>query len=174
MIKEKYLSYAQECKMEAVELTPPRAKMARLPEGAKPLRNPIGTAPAVSAKHKSVTIIALPGVPSEMKSIFDDSVTPVMKQAARGVTFFETSIETAKVMESEMAPLIDKAMKNNPHVYIKSHPKGTERVPQIEFHISTTAKDAITARKHVSKALIELTDLIQQKGGTVKPAKTEI
>ena len=174
MVKDKYLTYAREGRMESAELTPSRLKMAKLPEGATPLRNPVGTAPAVSIEHENVTIIALPGVPSEMKSIFDDSVTPVMKQAARGVTFFETSIEAAKVMESEMAPLIDKVMQNNPHVYIKSHPKGTERVPQIEFHLSTTAKDAITARKHVSKALIELTDLIQQKRGTVKPAKTEI
>ena len=174
MVKDKYLNYAREGRMEAAELTPPRVKMAKLPEGATPLRNPVGTAPTVSIEHENVTIIALPGVPSEMKSIFDDSVAPVMKQAARDVTFFETSIETAKVMESEMAPLIDKVMRNNPRVYIKSHPKGTERVPHIEFHLSTTAKDAVAARKHVSNALIELTELIQQKGGTVKPAKTEI
>jgi molybdopterin-biosynthesis enzyme MoeA-like protein len=120
-----------------------------------------------------VTIIALPGVPSEMKSIFDESVASVMKQAARGVTFFETSIETTKVMESEMAPLIDKVMQNNPSVYIKSHPKGTERVPRIEFHLSTTAKDASTARKHVSNALIQLTELIQEKGGKIKSVKSE-
>jgi len=174
MVKAKYLSYARESRMEAAELTPARVKMANLPEGATPLRNPVGTAPAVFIEHENVTIIALPGVPSEMKSIFDDSVAPVMKQAARGITFFEASIETAKVMESEMAPLIDNVMQNNPRVYIKSHPKGTERVPQIEFHLSTTAKDAIIAKKHVSKALIELTALIQQKGGTVKLAKTEI
>jgi len=174
MVKDKYLNYAREGRMEASELTPSRLKMAKLPEGATPLRNPIGTAPAVSIKLENVTIIALPGVPSEMKCIFDDSVVPVLKLAARGVTFFETSIETAKVMESEIAPLIDKVMQNNPHVYIKSHPKGTERVPHIEFHLSTTAKDSIAARKHVSKALIELTELLQQKGGTVKPAQTEI
>ena len=172
MIKEKYLSYAQEFTMEAVELTPPRVKMARLPEGAKPLRNPIGTAPAVSVKHKSVTIIALPGVPSEMKSIFDESVAPVMKKAACGVTFFETSITSTNIMESEMAPLIDKVIQTNPYVYIKSHPKGTERVPHIEFHLSTTAKDTDAARSRVSVALIQLTELIQRNGGTIKSIKT--
>ncbi len=173
MVKEKYLSYAQEGKMEAPELTPHRVKMAKLPDGSKPLPNPIGTAPAVAAEHQSVTIIALPGVPSEMKSIFDESVAPLLKQAAHGVTFFETSIESTKVMESEMAPLIDKVMHGNPHVYIKSHPKGTERVPRIEFHLSTTAKDSSTARKRVSKALLELTELIQGKGGKIKAVKSE-
>ena len=171
MVKEKYLSSAREGRMETAELTPHRVKMAKLPEGATPLRNPSGTAPAVSIKHENVTIIALPGVPSEMKSIFDDSVAPLMRQAAHGVIFFETSINSKNVMESEMAPLIDNVMQNNPHVYIKSHPKGTERVPYIEFHLSTTAKDTITARSRVSKALIQLTELIQVKGGTVKPAK---
>ena len=173
MVKEKYLSYAREGRMEAAELTPPRVKMAKLPEGATPIRNPVGTAPAVVVEHENVTIIALPGVPSEMKSIFDESVASVLKQAAHGVTFFETSIETTKVIESEMAPLIDKVMHSNPHVYIKSHPKGAERVPRIEFHLSTTAKDSSTARKYVGKALLQLTELIQEKGGKIKPVKSE-
>ena len=173
MVKEKYLSYAREGRMEAAELTPHRVKMAKLPEGATPLRNPVGTAPAVSIEHENVTIIALPGVPSEMKRIFDESVASVLKQAAGNVTFFETSIESTKVIESEMAPLIEKVMHSNPHVYIKSHPKGAERVPRIEFHLSTTAKDSSTARKQVSKALIQLTELIQEKGGKIKPIKSE-
>ncbi|HDQ05888.1 MAG TPA: nicotinamide mononucleotide deamidase-related protein [Candidatus Bathyarchaeota archaeon] len=173
MIKEKYLSYAREGRMEAAELTPHRVKMAKLPEGATPLRNPVGTAPAVSIEHENVTIISLPGVPSEMKSIFDESVASVLKKAAGNVIFFETGIETTKVMESEMAPLIEKVMHSNPRVYIKSHPKGAERVPRIEFHLSTTAKDSGTARKEVSKALVQLRKLIQEKGGKIKPIKSE-
>jgi len=171
MVNGKYLSYAREGRMETAELTPYRVKMAKLPEGATPLRNPYGTAPAVSIKHENVNIIALPGVPSEMKSIFEDSVTPLMRQVACGVIFFETRINSTNVMESEMAPLIDSVMQNNPLVYIKSHPKGTERVPYIEFHLSTTAKDTVTAKSRVSKALIQLTELIQVKGGRVKLVK---
>ena len=171
MVKEKYLSYAREGRMETPELTPARVKMAKLPEGAAPLPNPVGTAPPVVMKQENVTVIALPGVPSEMKSIFDESVASLMKQVARDVTFFETSIEATRVMESEMTPLIDKVMQNNSHVYIKSHPKGTEKIPHIEFHLYTTAKDTSIARQHVSKALIQLTELIQEKGGKIKHAK---
>ena len=173
MVKDKYISYVQEGRMEAAELTSHRVKMARLPEGATPLRNPVGTAPAVSIKHENVTIIALPGVPSEMKSIFDESVASMLKKAAGKGTFFETSIEATKVIESEMAPLVERVMESNPHVYIKSHPKGAERVPRIEFHLSTTAKDSSTARKEVSKALLQLRELIQEKGGKIKPIKSE-
>jgi nicotinamide-nucleotide amidase len=169
MVKEKYLRYVQEGRIEVAELTPPRMKMAKLPEGATPLSNPIGTAPAVVVEHEGVTIIALPGVPSEMKSIFEESVASSLKQAAHGITFFEASIEATKVIESEMAPLIEKVMHNNPYVYIKSHPKGAERIPRIEFHLSTTAQDSSTARKRVSKALVHLSELIQEKGGKIKP-----
>jgi nicotinamide-nucleotide amidase len=173
MVNQKYLSYAKEGRIEAPKLTPPRIKMAKFPEGATPLSNPVGTAPAVVVKDENVSVIALPGVPSEMKAIFDESVAPVLKRAAHDVTFYETSIEATKVMESEMAPLVDKVMHDNLHVYVKSHPKGAERVPRIEFHLSTTAKNSITARKHVTKALLQLTELIQEKGGKIKPVKKE-
>ncbi|HDQ07131.1 MAG TPA: nicotinamide mononucleotide deamidase-related protein [Candidatus Bathyarchaeota archaeon] len=173
MVQNKYLSYAQEGRMEVAELTPHRVKMAKLPERATPLHNPVGTAPAVSIEHENVTIMALPGVPSEMKSIFDESVASVLKQAAGNVTFFEAGIEATKVIESEIAPLIEKVMYSNPHVYIKSHPKGAERIPRIELHLSTTAKDSSSARKEVSKALLQLRELIQEKGGKIKPIKSE-
>ena len=159
--------------MDRAELTPPRVKMAKLPEGAKPLFNPVGTAPGVIIEHKGITVVALPGVPSEMKAIFDESVASLLKQVAGDMTFFETSIEATGVMESEMAPLMERVMHGNPYVYIKSHPKGAEKIPRIEFHFSTTAKNSSIARKRVSKAFIQLSELIQEKGGKIKPIKAE-
>jgi len=173
MVEKKYRKYVEEGHMEKVELTPPRVKMARLPQGAKPLFNPVGTAPGIVMEREDATIVALPGVPSEMKSIFEGSVLPLLRQAAGDVTFFEISMEATGVMESEVAPLIDEVMHDNPYVYVKSHPKGSERVPRIEFHLSTTAKDSRVARTRVSKALVQLSELIQGKGGKVKPVRTE-
>ena len=173
MVREKYREYAEERKMKKAELTPPRVKMAKLPEGAKPLFNPVGTAPSVVMEHEGTTIVALPGVPSEMKGIFDGSVASLLKQVAGDVTFFETSIEAAGVIESEMAPLIDKVMHDNPYVYIKSHPKGAEGIPRIEFHFSTTAKNSSVARKRVSKAFVQLSEMIQEKGGKIRSIKAE-
>ena len=173
MIKEKYRQYVEEGRMERAELTPHHIKMARLPEGAKPIFNPVGTAPAVIAKHDDITIIALPGVPSEMQGIFEESVAPLLKEAAGEVTFFETSLDVTGIMEPAVAPLIDRVMHDNPYVYIKSHPKGEETVSHMELHLSTTAEDTDLAKKRVSKALIQLSELIQEKGGKVKPLKTK-
>jgi nicotinamide-nucleotide amidase len=165
IVEAKYRSYVQEGRMERFELTSPRVKMATLPEGAKPLRNPVGTAPGVLMECEGQTIISLPGVPSEMKAIFEDSVLPMLRKAAGGLTFFETSIEATGVMESALAPVIDRVMHDNPYVYIKSHPKGAERIPRIEFHLSTTADSSKVARTRVSKALAQLVERIEKKGG---------
>ena len=173
MVEDRYRRYVEEGRMERVELTPHRVKMARLPQGAKPLPNPVGTAPGVTVELQDMTIIALPGVPSEMKAIFEESILPLLKRAAGDVTFFETSMKVTGVMESELAPVIDKVMHDNPYVYIKSHPKGEERIPRIEFHLSTTAKNTRVARNRVSKALIQLSETIQEKGGKIKPVKTK-
>lgn len=173
MVKEKYRKYVEEGRLEKAELTPPQVKMAKLPEGAKPLFNPVGTAPGVIMEHKGITVVALPGVPSEMKAIFDEFVASLLRQVAGDMTFFETSIEAIGVMESEIAPLIEQVMHGNPYVYIKSHPKGAEKIHRIEFHFSTTAKNSGVARKRVGKALVQLSELIQEKGGKIKVIKAE-
>ncbi len=171
MVKEKYHMYAEEGKLEKAELTPPRVKMAKLPEGARPLSNPVGTAPGVIIEHGRTTILALPGVPSEMKAIFDESAESLLKQVAGNTTFFEMSIETTGLVESEITPFIDRVMRDNPYVYVKSHPKGAEKIPRIGFHFSTTAKQSGVAKKRVSKAFIQLSELIREKGGKIKPIK---
>ena len=173
MVKNKYLTYFLEGVKESIDLTPHRLKMAKFPEGAKPLPNPVGTAPAASITFENSIIFALPGVPSEMKSIFEESIAPAMKEAAKEVTFFEKSIDSIEIMESSIAPFIDEVMKNNPKVYIKSHPKGTEKIPYIEFHVSSKARTINKAKKNVTKALIELTDFIRKNGGKIINEKTK-
>jgi len=172
MVKERYEAYAKEGRMEKVELTPSRVKMATIPEGAEPLPNPVGTAPSVRINVDGTFLIALPGVPSEMEAIFEQSISPLLKKEAEGTMFFETSIYVDNIMESTLAPLIDKAMHDNPYVYIKSHPRGAEKKPHIEIHMSTTAKDSKIARERFGKAITQLTDLIEKRGGKVKPKKT--
>ncbi|UCG44985.1 MAG: competence damage-inducible protein A [Candidatus Bathyarchaeota archaeon] len=172
-VETKYRRYVEEGRMEKAELTPPRIKMAKLPKGSEPLRNPVGTAPGVMLKYSDTTIVALPGVPSEMMAIFDGSVAPIIRQFADDMTFFESSMLVTGVVESEIAPIIEKVMRDNPHVYIKSHPHCEERVSRLEFHLSTTAVSTKVARKRLSTALAQISELTVKKGGKVKPIATE-
>ena len=70
-----------------------------------------------------------------------------------------------------MAPLIDRVMQNNPYIYVKSHPRGAEGIPRIELHLSTTSEESKAAKKRIGKAVIQVSELIQVKGGMVKPLK---
>jgi nicotinamide-nucleotide amidase len=171
MVKEKYEAYVKEARAEKIELTPPRIKMAKLPEKSEPLHNPVGTAPGMLIDIKGTALIALPGVPSEMMAIFEESVVPLLKKQAGNVTFFETSIFAESIMESTLAPLIDRVMHDNPWVYVKSHPKSEEDKPRIELHFSTTAKDSTNARNHLENAITMLSELIEKNGGTIKTLK---
>lgn len=176
MVKRKFESAAKEGqleKLEILEMTPPRVKMAKLPEGSTPLRNPVGAAPGVLIQVDSTVLIALPGVPLEMEAIFDESVAPMLKQAAGKIAFFEASLYVEKIGESRVAPFIDKVMNSNPEVYIKSHPRfEDDQQSRLELHFSTTADAAKIAKDRLSKAIIQLSELIKESGGKVKTIKT--
>ena len=171
MVKEKYEAYARERRTEKVELTQPRIKMATIPEKTEPVSNPVGTAPAVRADLNWTILIALPGVPSEMEAIFEETIAPLLKQASGDSAFHEKSIYANNIMESTLAPLIDKVMHDNLGVYIKSHPRGEENEPHMEIHFSSTTKDAETAEEKLQKAIVQLSSLIEKSSGKVVSGK---
>jgi molybdenum cofactor synthesis domain-containing protein len=167
MVEEKYEAYARKRRTEKVELTQSRIKMATIPQKAEPVANPVGTAPAVRADLDGTILIALPGVPSEMEAIFEETVAPLLKQASGDRAFYEKSIYADNIMESTLAPLIDKVMHDNPGVYVKSHPRGEENKPHIEIHFSTTAKDTGKPEEKLQKAIAQLSSLIEKSNGKV-------
>lgn len=166
MVKEKYEAYARKAG-KPLDLTPPRIKMATIPEKTEPIKNPIGTAPAIRADVNETVIFVLPGVPREMEAIFNETVAPVLKQASSGNTFHEKSIYADGIMESNLAPLIDTVMKENPDVYIKSHPRGVENKPNIEIHLSITATDSERAHEKLQTAAKQLATLIVRSNGKI-------
>lgn len=167
MVREKYESYSKKKGIEESELTPHRIKMATIPQGTKPIPNPIGTAPAVLAETCTTKIVSLPGVPSEMKAIFEDTVVPILREASSNISFYEKRIHVSKIMESKMAPLIEQVMNDNPSVYVKSHPKGVEDEPHLEIHFSLTASENEKPEEKLEKAANQLARLTVQLGGNV-------
>src|SRR2546428_4588981 len=81
----------------------PRRKMGMPPKGARPLGNPVGTAPGVLIEKGPTTIISLPGVPREMEAIFRESVIPLLeKSGGRGP--IGTTLKNDRNVESAVAP----------------------------------------------------------------------
>jgi molybdopterin-biosynthesis enzyme MoeA-like protein len=167
MVKKKYETYAKEKGTGKVELTQSRIKMATIPEKTEPVPNPVGTAPAIRADLDGTILIALPGVPSEMQAIFEETIAPLIKQASGDITFYEKSIYADDIMESTLAPLIDKVMHDNPDVYVKSHPRGEESKPHMEIHFSIKTKCTEKPEEKLQKATAQLSSLIEKSSGKV-------
>ena len=62
---------------------PVEARQARRPAGAEWLDNPLGSAPGLLAQHERGFIAALPGVPSEMRAMFDTGVVTPARSTER-------------------------------------------------------------------------------------------
>jgi len=58
------------------------AKQADFPEGATVLPNPIGSAPGFEVKVNNARAFFMPGVPSEMKRMYDEQVVPRIRDIA--------------------------------------------------------------------------------------------
>jgi nicotinamide-nucleotide amidase len=153
-----------------IELTPPRVKMATLPEKTEVVTNPIGTAPGMRVDVDGTVLFALPGVPMETEAIFEETIAPLIKQAVGSSVFCEKSIFADNIFESRLAPLIDKVMSDNLGVYIKSHPMRTENKPYVELHLTITARQEQTPAEKLAKAAKELALLIEGSGGVVVEA----
>jgi len=152
-----------------LRLTPSRKKMARLPEGATPLPNKVGTAPGVRLVSGGTVIFCLPGVPREMKRIFNESLLEEIKERL-GKLYSRTVIMNLEgIFESTLAPILKATAKKYPGVYIKSHPKGVEEgVSKIELNVgvvSETKGDSVRVSRQVAT---ELQRRVTDAGAAVK------
>ena len=154
---------------ESIEFTKPRLKMGRIPTGSTPLHNPVGTAPAISLSVGGIQIFCLPGVPSEAKGIFRESISKRIRAKAGGKAFSEKWLKISGIMESALAPIIDRVMSHWAGVYIKSHPRGVEASgrPHIELHFSTFSSKQMRGAQAVGGALKEMRRELRAAGARV-------
>jgi nicotinamide-nucleotide amidase len=168
-VKKSCIEYAKKRGYSSeIELTPPRVKMATLPEKTVVVNNPVGAAPAVKAELEEAVLFALPGVPHEMEAIFNESIAPLIKKAVGEDVFCERSLFLEDIFESKLAPLIDQVMSKNVGVYAKSHPLKSEGKAQVELHLTMVANQNCNPKGKLEKAALELADLIAANGGVVK------
>lgn len=142
-------------------LTKERLKMARLPQGSKPLDNRVGTAVGVLLEHRNVKIVCLPGVPKELMDIFENQIKPLLEKESGGKGFVIKSITVEGIVESRMAPLLVDTMKKFIGIYVKSNPKGVEKVSKVVVDFIAEKKDEAKleeAMAYFQKRLLELAE----------------
>ncbi|MEM1583293.1 MAG: molybdopterin-binding protein [Nitrososphaerota archaeon] len=169
MLKERYRMLAEKGVVESPELTPARLKMAMLPRGAKPLRNRVGSAPGVLLKYGKTWVACLPGVPSELYSIFDEELKPLLLKTIRKVFRIDKTLNIRKVAESSLAPKIEQIIRKYHGVYVKTHPKTIEGgISRIEIQISVMSnkeEHAIEKADYVEKII---KDIVVDMGGELE------
>jgi nicotinamide-nucleotide amidase len=119
MIAERFASFK-------VSMTSNNARQAYLPDDALVIENPVGTAPAFIVEYlENKAVISLPGVPREMKYLFNEAVIPYLK---RRYDLKETVIKarilrTAGIGESMLDSRIgdDLLQKSNPTIGLAAH-----------------------------------------------------
>ena len=91
---------------------------AEVPEGAHVLRNPKGTAPGLLLTEGDVDIVLLPGVPRELKAIFEGDLQPVLKarlaRFGQGDPVHHRVVHTTGIPESRLAELLEEQLAHLP------------------------------------------------------------
>lgn len=94
------------------ELPAPNRSQAEVPAGAVVLRNPHGTAPGLLLETESSAVVLLPGVPREMRGIYEGDLTAELRKrfAGRLLPVHHHMIHTTGVAESRLAELVEPAL----------------------------------------------------------------
>jgi nicotinamide-nucleotide amidase len=155
MILKRLAEYKVQGRAQPLEFTPERAKMARIPAGSKPLSNSAGTAPGVLIELDGTYVACLPGVPSEMKAIFQEHLTPMM--AGNRLKTVTIDTEVSGVPEAALAPTLVTLAQKYPRVYVKSHPRGFEGVSRVLVQLTGRGDEGVddveSARKELAVVL---------------------
>jgi nicotinamide-nucleotide amidase len=162
-IKKAYENAVEKKILKLAGMTKEREKMAFLPQGSKPLPNIVGTAPGVEIKEKNTVIFILPGVPAEMKAMFRNVITPILKE--KQGKFVEKGFLIYGIGESQIAAYTNKLEEKYPQLWIKTHPRiGLS----VEVEVSITAFNVENAEKLIDEALNEIREIIINLNGKIK------
>lgn len=161
-IKKAYKQAHKKGLLKLEGMTKEREKMAYLPQGSIPLPNAVGTAPGVKINEGKTTIFILPGVPAEMKAMFRNVITPVLKEQ-KG-KFIEKGFLFSGIGESQIAAYTNRLEKKYPQLWIKTHPRiGLS----VEVEVSITAFNLENGEELINRALNEIREIVLNLKGKI-------
>ena len=99
-------------KKRNLDLTKKNRDQALVPDNCKVLNNKYGTAPGIAFEKDNKLGISLPGVPYEMKSLFEDKCSQIIKQKFSLSIIHHRTIKTVGIGESWLSDLISEWEKN--------------------------------------------------------------
>jgi nicotinamide-nucleotide amidase len=164
LVKAKYQDLAEKGYVKNAALTEARKKMAYLPRGAVALGNPVGAAPAAVLELGDTTLVSLPGVPEEMKGIYQETLHPLL-QCLFGESYYEErEVIALSGDESTLAPLLAQVVEAHPDVYIKSRARRYGSGVRILITLSAAGDGKEEVDGFISAALEDLTSALGDAG----------
>ena len=82
---------------------------ALIPKKGEIIPNNLGTARGLSYNHKNARIIAMPGVPKEMKSMMNESVLPLIQRFSK-ISINYKILRTTGISESKLFNMLEEAI----------------------------------------------------------------
>ncbi|MGH7739400.1 MAG: competence/damage-inducible protein A [bacterium] len=102
---------------------------AFIPQSAVIIPNPVGTAPGFIVKVEKAHLICLPGVPAEMKAMFEETVRPFLRSLApTGILIKSRVYRTTGIFESALNEVIADIFEKstNPTIGVLAHREGVD------------------------------------------------
>jgi len=132
-IKKKITHLHKKGRLTDKELSEPHKRMARVPKGASVLYNKPGAAPGIvvsikpkDRRRKGQKMIILPGVPKELKYIFEEQIEGQVIKPSKDRPFFkELEVRT---YESQMYKMLLRMFRQDPDICIGSYPQDDRKV----------------------------------------------
>jgi nicotinamide-nucleotide amidase len=122
------------------QMTPNNERQALIPNGAKALPNPNGTAPGLKMEASGKLLVLLPGPPRENQPMFDDHVMPELEKMSRGARMSKRVLKVTGLGESALDDLIAPIYREY------TNPTTTILFTDSEIEVHLEAKAATEAR----------------------------
>jgi molybdopterin-biosynthesis enzyme MoeA-like protein len=156
MVQATYRGLAARGIVADASMTDARRKMAYLPAGGEPLHNPVGAAPGVLLRLDPTILVALPGVPEEMKGIFTTSLAPALRERLGQAAFVERGYTVDCGDESQIAPIVDEVASHYPAIYVKSRARAYGEGVRLLITLSLSGPDRVEVEVALDAAEDEL------------------
>ncbi len=108
MNRNEYFNIIRKVKSKNVKLKLSHLKQIYLPQGCDVIENRYGTAPGIIMKIDRAYFISMPGVPSEMKPMFETYVLPFISDVFPSKKKFRYDLKLIGVAESDMDEFLSK------------------------------------------------------------------
>lgn len=131
-------------------MPPVNEGQADVPKGFTPLANNIGTAPGLMLDTKSFTLIAMPGIPAEMRHIMERHVIPLVRKRFKGAVLLRSVLRTAGIGESALSTLLSEGGFAPPGTVTMAY---LPHFGQVDMRLSSQGADRRKVKAQLDKAV---------------------